>query len=188
MIAWWATLKGEYVGLGGLVAAIFLGIFVWAVTYRRYEVTSYGYTVYSTNPSFQGLMLIGVLVGIAIFLYGLFAEKPEAASQLRPPSASDKCWKCGTEIENDWMICPICKTQFRWKCPRCDRLLPSGYRVCPYCGYEFMTEIVEPVTKLKVIGKCPQCGTLIGEGLSYCKHCGWKVSHEELKHENAINQ
>ena len=43
------------------------------------------------------------------------------------------CPKCGTPIDRDFIVCPICNTQVRNVCPTCHRPLNADWKVCPYC-------------------------------------------------------
>jgi RNA polymerase subunit RPABC4/transcription elongation factor Spt4 len=44
------------------------------------------------------------------------------------------CPTCGRDIEDDFVICPYCRTQFARKCSSCERTLRLGWAVCPYCA------------------------------------------------------
>ena len=48
--------------------------------------------------------------------------------------ASRPCPTCGREIEQDFIVCPYCRTQFARRCISCDRSLRLGWAVCPYCA------------------------------------------------------
>ena len=43
------------------------------------------------------------------------------------------CPKCGTPIDRDFVVCPVCNTQVRNVCPTCHRPLNAEWKVCPYC-------------------------------------------------------
>ena len=53
---------------------------------------------------------------------------------LGPPQRP--CPTCGREIEEEFIICPYCRTQFARRCNGCDRALRLGWSVCPYCATE----------------------------------------------------
>ena len=44
------------------------------------------------------------------------------------------CPSCGREIDQDFVLCPYCRTQFSRRCAHCDRILRLGWGVCPYCA------------------------------------------------------
>lgn len=43
------------------------------------------------------------------------------------------CPNCGGQIDEDFIVCPICDTQVRNVCPSCHRPLNANWKVCPYC-------------------------------------------------------
>ena len=43
------------------------------------------------------------------------------------------CPKCGTPIDRDFVVCPVCNTHVRNVCPTCHRPLNAEWKVCPYC-------------------------------------------------------
>lgn len=43
------------------------------------------------------------------------------------------CPTCGTQIDEDFIVCPMCDTQVRNVCPSCHRPLNANWKVCPYC-------------------------------------------------------
>ncbi|MGI8847702.1 MAG: zinc ribbon domain-containing protein [Candidatus Dormibacteria bacterium] len=61
----------------------------------------------------------------------------EEAAFLQPISdepAARPCPTCGRDIEQDFVLCPYCRTQFGRRCQTCDRTLRLGWPVCPYCA------------------------------------------------------
>jgi len=49
------------------------------------------------------------------------------------------CPTCGRDIEQDFIICPYCRTQFARRCGNCERSLRLGWSVCPYCAADVGT-------------------------------------------------
>jgi RNA polymerase subunit RPABC4/transcription elongation factor Spt4 len=63
----------------------------------------------------------------------------EEHALLEPPSdgvVSRPCPTCGREIEQEFIVCPYCRTQFARRCVNCDRSLRLGWSLCPYCATE----------------------------------------------------
>jgi hypothetical protein len=60
----------------------------------------------------------------------VLAEPPTDEPETRP------CPTCGRDIEQDFVICPYCRTQFARRCAGCERRLRLGWPVCPYCAAE----------------------------------------------------
>jgi RNA polymerase subunit RPABC4/transcription elongation factor Spt4 len=44
-----------------------------------------------------------------------------------------RCPVCRADIEDDYLVCPVCTTQLRQACTGCARPLEASWQVCPYC-------------------------------------------------------
>ena len=44
------------------------------------------------------------------------------------------CPSCRRRIEEDYLLCPYCRTSLRKPCAQCGRALSFGWVACPYCG------------------------------------------------------
>lgn len=47
------------------------------------------------------------------------------------------CTTCGKNLDQDWVICPYCKTEIVERlCVNCKKELESDWLACPYCKTE----------------------------------------------------
>ncbi|HUZ98848.1 MAG TPA: zinc ribbon domain-containing protein [Gaiellaceae bacterium] len=44
------------------------------------------------------------------------------------------CPVCLTEVESDYLVCPVCTTRLREQCRSCDSALDPLWQACPYCA------------------------------------------------------
>jgi RNA polymerase subunit RPABC4/transcription elongation factor Spt4 len=44
-----------------------------------------------------------------------------------------RCPVCRADIEDDFLVCPVCTTQLRQACTGCERPLEGSWQICPYC-------------------------------------------------------
>jgi hypothetical protein len=44
-----------------------------------------------------------------------------------------KCKVCGSGVEPDYLVCPVCTTRLRSACAACHKPLEPAWQVCPYC-------------------------------------------------------
>jgi predicted amidophosphoribosyltransferase len=48
--------------------------------------------------------------------------------------AAPHCPVCLTEVESDYLVCPVCTTRLREQCPTCDSALDPLWQACPFCA------------------------------------------------------
>jgi predicted amidophosphoribosyltransferase len=56
-----------------------------------------------------------------------------------------RCPVCRAEVEEDYLVCPVCTTKLRQACTGCGRPLESSWQVCPYCATEIAYDENAPV-------------------------------------------
>jgi len=44
-----------------------------------------------------------------------------------------QCPVCHTDVEPDFLVCPVCATKLRHSCASCHKPLEPTWQVCPYC-------------------------------------------------------
>jgi Double zinc ribbon len=44
------------------------------------------------------------------------------------------CPVCLSDVEDDYLVCPVCTTRLREPCPTCDAALDPLWQACPYCA------------------------------------------------------
>jgi RNA polymerase subunit RPABC4/transcription elongation factor Spt4 len=87
---------------------------------------------------------VGVVPFVGPLIYMLF-RPPEyledvherdleiKAIERRLARASRVCPVCRAEVDDDYLVCPICTTKLRRACVGCQRPLEEAWKVCPYC-------------------------------------------------------
>jgi RNA polymerase subunit RPABC4/transcription elongation factor Spt4 len=51
--------------------------------------------------------------------------------------AVESCPTCARRINDEWIICPSCRTRLRRVCPNCSRLVGLDWSLCAWCGKDF---------------------------------------------------
>jgi RNA polymerase subunit RPABC4/transcription elongation factor Spt4 len=51
--------------------------------------------------------------------------------------AVESCPTCARRINDEWIICPTCRTRLRRVCPNCSRLVGLDWSLCAWCGKDF---------------------------------------------------
>jgi RNA polymerase subunit RPABC4/transcription elongation factor Spt4 len=47
------------------------------------------------------------------------------------------CPGCERRIDDEWIICPFCRTRLNRVCPNCSRLVGMDWSLCAWCGKDF---------------------------------------------------
>ena len=47
------------------------------------------------------------------------------------------CRICDRRVDEEWLICPWCRTRLKRVCPNCERLVGLDWTLCAWCGKDF---------------------------------------------------
>jgi RNA polymerase subunit RPABC4/transcription elongation factor Spt4 len=47
------------------------------------------------------------------------------------------CRNCDKRVNEEWIICPWCRTRLNRVCPNCERLVGLDWTLCAWCGKDF---------------------------------------------------
>ncbi|HEY2941964.1 MAG TPA: zinc ribbon domain-containing protein, partial [Vicinamibacteria bacterium] len=47
------------------------------------------------------------------------------------------CPTCARRVDQEWIICPTCRTRLKRVCPNCSRLVGLDWSLCAWCGKDF---------------------------------------------------
>lgn len=56
-----------------------------------------------------------------------------------------RCSVCGAEVDDDFLVCPVCTSRLRQACEKCGRPLEPAWQVCPYCETPVAEETPVPL-------------------------------------------
>ena len=54
------------------------------------------------------------------------------------------CPTCERRVDEEWIICPSCRTRLNRVCPNCSRLVGLDWSLCAWCGKDFERRDVVP--------------------------------------------
>ena len=61
------------------------------------------------------------------------------------PRRQQHCPVCRAEIDENFLVCPVCTTRLRQACATCKAPLEPLWQVCPYCETPIATPTADPV-------------------------------------------
>jgi RNA polymerase subunit RPABC4/transcription elongation factor Spt4 len=59
------------------------------------------------------------------------------------------CPTCARRVNEDWIICPTCRTRLNRVCPNCSRLVGLDWSLCAWCGKDFERREVGSVAAIE---------------------------------------
>ena len=142
-----ADTQGSLIFLGILLLILYVALLLVALAYNvvrdaRRRSTSIPFAIFAFLLAFVPPFL-GALIYLVIRPPRTLAEERSLALEqqiLEEPASGTletrPCPTCGRDIEEDFVICPYCRTQFARRCVACEHTLRLGWSVCPYCGAE----------------------------------------------------
>ena len=120
-----------------LFIAFIVALYVLSVVYvfvdarRRGSQYFWAWGLLSLVP-FVGLIAYNVLRPSS-YLADREEQELDMALRERQLAQYGTCPRCGSPIEKDFVVCPVCNTQVPNVCPSCHKPLDAHWKVCPYC-------------------------------------------------------
>jgi RNA polymerase subunit RPABC4/transcription elongation factor Spt4/low affinity Fe/Cu permease len=59
------------------------------------------------------------------------------------------CPTCERRVDDEWIICPSCRTRLNRVCPNCSRLVGLDWSLCAWCGKDFERREVAAVAAVE---------------------------------------
>jgi RNA polymerase subunit RPABC4/transcription elongation factor Spt4 len=123
---------------------------VWlAATYWAFRDMHYR----SENPALPyiaaGLILVTTpfffLLGVIVYrvvrpaerLGEVYERNLAEEALLAEVEAVKTCRGCDRRVDEEWIICPWCRTRLNRVCPNCERLVGLDWTLCAWCGKDF---------------------------------------------------
>ncbi len=143
--------------LGVLLLILYVALLLVALAYNvvrdaRRRSPSIPVAIFACRLAFVPPVL-GALIFLGIRPPRTLAEERSLALEQQileePPSGTPEtrpCPTCGRDIEEEFVICPYCRTQFARRCTVCERRLRLGWPVCPFCATEVGAHALPPAT------------------------------------------
>jgi hypothetical protein len=69
--------------------------------------------------------------------------------------AVSSCPACFRRVNDEWIICPTCRTRLKRVCPNCSRLVGLDWSLCAWCGKDFERRDIAAATAGQLAGASP---------------------------------
>ena len=74
------------------------------------------------------------------------------------------CPGCERRVNEEWIICPTCRTRLNRVCPNCSRLVGLDWSLCAWCGKDFERREPPPATLEPLPGGLEPTGRITAGG------------------------
>ncbi len=75
------------------------------------------------------LLLLSVIAALIYYIAIYRVDNSGSSKQ----ENGKKCPSCGSPVEKNYNVCPICRETLNVKCPHCGEKLDVAWKYCPYC-------------------------------------------------------
>ncbi len=94
--------------------------------------------------------------------------------------AIHSCPTCARRVNDEWIICPTCRTRLNRVCPNCSRLVGLDWSLCAWCGKDFERRDMpaaaiagpRPAAIMPLPGTLEETGRIAAEGSSRSRSSG----------------
>jgi len=124
-----------------VVVAYFLVMWVGAIVWAYRDIRARTGDQYTQAIAIV-LVLIFSLPGLLLYLIlrpretlaDAYDRRLEAEALLHEIQDEPTCPACRRKIQDDFAVCPYCRTTLRIGCGQCGKALASTWVICPFCG------------------------------------------------------
>ncbi len=96
-------------------------------------------------PYLAGLLAAIPFLGVFVYLIVRPSETLSEASErqlaeeslLAEAETRIVCPTCHERVQEDWLLCPHCRTRLKRVCPSCAKLIRPEWNICPHCAKDF---------------------------------------------------
>jgi RNA polymerase subunit RPABC4/transcription elongation factor Spt4 len=125
------------------IAVLWLASAYWA--YRDMQLRTHNPVLPYVAASF--IIVFLPIFPLAVFVYRIIRPQEKVGevyernlaeeALLAEVEAVHNCPTCSRRIDDEWIICPTCRTRLKRVCPNCSRLVGLDWSLCAWCGKDF---------------------------------------------------
>jgi RNA polymerase subunit RPABC4/transcription elongation factor Spt4 len=143
------------------IAVLWLASAYWA--YRDMQLRTHNPVLPYVAASF--IIVFLPIFPLAILVYRIVRPQEKVGevyernlaeeALLAEVEAVHNCPTCSRRIDDEWIICPTCRTRLKRVCPNCSRLVGLDWSLCAWCGKDFERREIAAasVTELPTVGR-----------------------------------
>ena len=126
--------------LGLYIFALYLAVVFWTVRDAQ-QRTENAVLPYVAGGVVTVLPLLGLFLYLIVrpreTLHEGYERQLAEESLLAEAERRSVCPSCKARVDDEFLLCPSCRTRLRRRCPSCAKLIKPEWTICPYCAKDF---------------------------------------------------
>ncbi len=126
--------------LGFYVIALYLAMVFWTVRDAQ-QRTENPYLPYLAGALVVALNVLGLFIYLIVrpreTLHDVYERQLAEESLLAEAERRSVCSSCKERVDEEFLLCPNCRTRLKRRCPSCSKLIKPEWNICPFCAKDF---------------------------------------------------
>ena len=126
--------------IGLYVFALYLAVVFWTVRDAQQRTES-PYLPYIAGAIVTVLPILGLFLYLIVrpreTLHEAYERQLAEESLLAEAEKRGVCPTCKERVDDEFLLCPSCRTRLRRRCPSCAKLIKPDWNICPFCAKDF---------------------------------------------------
>ena len=119
-----------------LLAALYLALIFWTFKDAKRRIADPILVAVAVATAIV-FPFVGVIIYMILrppeYLDDVRERELEIRAMERRLGHDQRCPYCRSEIEQSYLVCPVCTTRLKDPCRRCKSPLEPAWKICPYC-------------------------------------------------------
>lgn len=126
--------------LGVYVIALYLAMVFWTVRDAQQRTES-RWLPYAAAMIVVVLNVLGLFIYLIVrpreTLHETYERQLAEESLLAEAERRATCPSCHAPVDQEFLLCPTCRTRLKRRCPSCAKLIKPDWNICPFCAKDF---------------------------------------------------
>ncbi|MBM4363305.1 MAG: zinc ribbon domain-containing protein [Deltaproteobacteria bacterium] len=126
--------------IGIYLIALYLAMVFWTVRDAQ-QRTENQWLPYVAGAMVVVLNVLGLFIYLIVrpreTLHEAYERQLAEESLLGEAERRVVCPSCKERVDDEFLLCPTCRTRLKRRCPSCAKLIKPEWNICPFCAKDF---------------------------------------------------